>query len=60
MLKVVVIACALCTGAGATMILVKSDSGSDAARNAAVSRSFQDVHANAHLDNLPVRLPGAD
>jgi len=52
MLKIAIVACALCSGAGATLILVKSESQPE---TPAVSQSFQDRHAQAHLDNLPVR-----
>jgi hypothetical protein len=55
MLKIAIIACALCTGAGATVVLVKADPGSAATPAVTAGASFQDMHADAHLDNLPVR-----
>jgi len=54
MLKIATLLCILCTGAGATVMLVRQDSPSTELLAATHSESFQTVHANAHLDNLPV------
>ena len=54
MVKTAIILGAL--GFGATFVLVKSEAAANGARELAASRSFQEVHNDAHLDNLPVRL----
>ena len=56
MLKVGIIVCALCTGAGGTVWWVKSDARSKEGTAPAVRSmpSFQELHANAHLEYLPV------
>jgi hypothetical protein len=52
MLKIAIIACAaLCAGTGATVMLTKSQSATPVTR----AQSFQDLHANAHLEFMPVR-----
>jgi hypothetical protein len=57
MLKPIIIACAICSGAGGTALLVKMDAGLEGHPPAEVTTevpSFQQVHTNAHLEFLPV------
>jgi hypothetical protein len=61
MLKAIILACAICAGAGGTVLWVKS--GGNAAANATATRvpavatmSVQELHSNAHLDNLPIQV----
>jgi hypothetical protein len=54
MLKPIIIVCAICAGSAA--FLVKLEASPEQKPPAAVSSlpSFQEMHANAHLENLPV------
>jgi hypothetical protein len=59
MLKAAIVACAICAGVGGTAFWVKS--GGSAAVNPSVAAgslmpSIQELHANAHLENLPVQV----
>ena len=60
MLKAIILGCAICAGAGGTVVWVKSGSHATAnvtAVTAAVSpMSIQELHSNAHLDNLPIQV----
>ena len=62
MLKPIIIACAICSGAGGTALLVKLDAGLAGNPPAEVTTegrglpSFQEVHTNAHLEFLPVMI----
>jgi hypothetical protein len=67
MLKAIIIGCAICAGAGATTLWVKSSDGA-AARSLVSPRGqparadssmlsvFQDLHSRAHQDGLPVQV----
>ena len=59
MLKAAIVACALCAGAGGTAFWVKS-SGSTAVpppvAAGSLMPSIQEMHINAHLENLPVQV----
>ena len=60
MLKPIIIACAICSGAGGTALLVKWDADTAGNPPAAVTTegralpSFQEMHSNAHLEFLSV------
>ncbi len=60
MLKPIIIACAICSGAGGTALLVKWDGGLEGKPPAEVTTegralpSFQEMHSKAHLEFLPV------
>jgi hypothetical protein len=60
MLKAIILGCALCAGAGGTVLWVKAGGNGTAnvtAATAAVSPiSIQELHSNAHLDNLPIQV----
>lgn len=58
MLKPIIIVCAICTGAGGSAFLVKLDASPERKPAATVSilPSFQEMHANAHLEYLPVTI----
>jgi hypothetical protein len=57
MLKAAIVACAICAGAGGTVLWVKSG-GATAVRSpvaaGSLMPSIQEMHINAHLENLPV------
>jgi hypothetical protein len=57
MLKAAIVACALCAGAGGTAFWVKAG-GSTAVQPpvaaGSLMPSIQEMHLNAHLENLPV------
>jgi hypothetical protein len=56
MLKVIILGCAICAGAGGTAFWMQSGSKATADPVGTVSLiSIQDMHANAHLDNLPIQ-----
>src|SRR5438105_3717023 len=55
MLKAAIILCSICTAAGGTALWVNSEAGPKQAPSpASTMTSFQELHANAHLENLPV------
>jgi hypothetical protein len=56
MIKAAIILCSICTAAGGTVLWVKSEVVPEhQPASAAANRiSFQELHTNAHLDNLPV------
>ena len=60
MLKAIILGCAICAGAGGTVVWVKAG-GKDTANVTAVTAtvspmSIQELHSNAHLDNLPIQV----
>jgi hypothetical protein len=60
MLKAIILGCALCAGASGTVLWVKAganDTANLTAVTATVSpMSIQELHSNAHLDNLPIQV----
>jgi hypothetical protein len=60
MLKAIILGCALCAGAGGTVLWVKSGGQATAnvtAVTASVSpMSIQELHSKAHLDGLPIQV----
>jgi uncharacterized membrane protein len=61
MLKAIILGCAICAGAGGTVVWVKS--GGNAAADATATTtgtlapmSIQQLHSNAHMDSLPVQV----
>jgi hypothetical protein len=56
MIKAIILGCAICAGAGGTVLWVKSGSNAAASSAALVSPiSIQEMHSNAHMDGLPVQ-----
>jgi hypothetical protein len=56
MLKAIILGCAICAGAGGTVLWVNSGGNAVAGSTAVVSPiSIQEMHSNAHLDGLPVQ-----
>jgi hypothetical protein len=57
MFKAAIILCSICTAAGGTVLWVKSEVAPTQQPPTAGSTmpSFQELHANAHLENLPLR-----
>src|SRR5215208_1011283 len=56
MIKVIILGCAICAGAGGTLVWMKS--GGDAVTYARASMSpisIQQMHSNAHMDGLPIQ-----
>jgi len=60
MIKAIILGCAICAGAGGTVLWVKPGGQAKAnvtAVTATVSpMSIQELHVNAHLDNLPIQV----
>ena len=56
MIKAAIILCSICTAAGGTVLWVKSAGETNHETTGASVRkiSFQELHSNAHLDNLPL------
>jgi len=56
MIKVIILGCAICAGAGGTLVWMKSGSNAVTYAKASVSPvSIQDMHSNAHMDGLPIQ-----
>ena len=55
MIKTIIFACTISACVGGTALLVKLDAGPEQKPKAVSTLpSFSEMHANAHLDNLPV------
>jgi len=56
MLKAIIVFCAICVGAGGAAFWVESATPSGPQPNPAVTMpSLEELHARAHLQNLPVQ-----
>ena len=57
MLKAAIILCSISTAAGGTVLWVKSagETNHETTGAAVKTISFQELHSNAHLDNLPIQ-----
>jgi len=56
MFKAIILGCAVCAGAGGTVLWVKSSGNAAANSTAVVSPiSIQEMHSNARMDSLPVQ-----
>jgi hypothetical protein len=56
MLKAMILGCAICAGTSGTVFWVAfSGNGAAHSTSSVDMPSIQELHANAHLDNLPVQ-----